>query len=119
MGEVMIGSILMFIPEEAYLPMLAIAGILMIVGLRRLAMGLGAAIVALALIGPFVDSLIANLPPWLLALLMLGLVLFLFRVIFGRRVVDVLFSLLLRDLLLAPFRFMRSILHTFGPGPRA
>lgn len=114
----MVSTLLMFVPQEAYLPLLVLAGLLMIIGLRRIAMGILGTVLALAMFGPFIDALIDSLPPGLFALLMLALVLSLFRLIFGRRVVENVISFLLYDLLLAPFRFLRWLLRGFGPGRR-
>jgi len=114
----MFTTLLMLIPQEAYLPMLVLAGLLMVVGLRHIALGIVGTVLALAMFGPFIDALIDSLPPWLFALLMLAFVLTIFRLMFGRRVVENVISFLLYDLLMAPFRFLRWLLSGFGPGRR-
>lgn len=114
----MITTLLTLIPQEAYLPMLVLAGLLMIIGLRQIALGIFGLILALAFFGPFIDALVDSLPPWLFALLVLGFVLMLFRLVFGRRVADNVISFLLYDLIMAPFRFIRWLLRGFWPGRR-
>lgn len=90
----------------------------MIMGFRQIAVGLVGGVLALAFLGPFIDALMDSLPPWAFALLMLGFVLSLFRLMFGNRVADQVIGCLLYDLLLAPFRFLRWLLQGFGPGRR-
>lgn len=114
----MVGRLLMFIPEEAYLPLLVLGGILMMIGLRQLALGLIGTVLALALLGPFIDALLDSLPPWLFALVALAMVVSLFRFVFGRRVAENVLSYLLYDLLLSPFRFLRWLIRGFGPNRR-
>lgn len=111
----MFTTLLMFIPEEAYVLALVGAGLLMIIGFRQLALTLFGTILFLALFGPFIDAIVESLPPWLFAILMLCFVISLIRMIFGRGVSDRLISNLLYDLLMAPFRFMRWLLRGFGP----
>jgi len=114
----MFRTFLMFIPQEAYLVALVCAGLLMVLGFRQIATGIIGTIVVLALFGPFIDALVDSLPSWLFALLILGFVLSIFRLIFGRGVTDQLIAFLLYDLLLAPLRFIRWLIRGFGPGGR-
>ena len=111
----MFTALLMFIPEEAYALALVFAGLLMIIGFRRLAMQILGTILFFAFFGPFIDAMIETLPPWLFGLLMLLFVLSLFRMVFGKGVTEHLIAFLLHDLLMAPFRFIRWLLRGFGP----
>jgi len=97
-------AILMFIPEEAYLLVLVAAGILMICGFRSLASGLFVTILLLAILGPFFDALIGNLPPVLLTGLCLLCLMSIFKMIVGPRVAANLTSFILYDIIRAPFR---------------
>lgn len=114
----MISSLLMFVPQEAYLPLLVFGGLLMIIGFRRIALGLVGTVLALAMFGPFIDALVESLPSWLFALLVLGFVLSIFRLVFGARVADNVISFLLYDLIRAPFRIIGWLLRGFGPRRR-
>jgi hypothetical protein len=107
-------TLLMLIPQEAYLPAMVIGALLIIVGARKIGMGIIVGIIALAFLGPFIDALVDILPPWLFALLCLLLVMSLFRLVFGNRVADHVIARLLYDFIRAPFLFMRWLLHGFG-----
>lgn len=107
----MIQRLFILLPEEAYLVALTGAGLLMIVGMRRAAIGIVTGVVFLALFGPFIDALIENLPDWLLVPVMLGGFLCLVSLLFSRRVTDNLIARLLYDLILLPFRLSRGILR--------
>lgn len=110
--------LLAFLPEEAYVLLLVLAGVLMIIGLRQLAIGLILTVLALALFGPIIDAFIGSLPPWAFAILVLLFVVSLFRLVSGRRIADNVISFLLYDLLLAPFRLLGWILRGFAPRRR-
>ncbi len=109
---------LAIIPKETYLPLLVFAGLLMIIGLRRIAVGLFVTVLALAFSRPFIDAMLQSLPPWAFALVMLAFMIGLFRLFFGRRVADTVLGHLLYDLILAPFRFMRWLVGGRRPGQR-
>lgn len=111
----MLQTLLMLIPQEAYLPAMVIGGLLIVVGARKLGIGIIVGVILFALLGPFIDSLVDALPPWLFALLCLFLILSLFRLMFGNRVADHVIARFLYDFLRAPFLFLRWLLRGFGP----
>ncbi|HED00475.1 MAG TPA: hypothetical protein ENN18_08835 [Proteobacteria bacterium] len=102
----MINALFLLLPENAWVLMLILASILMIIGFRKAALGLVGSVCLLALLGPLVDTFMNALPDWLLVLLLFGFVLFLFRLVLGRRVADNVISFLLYDLIRAPFRLV-------------
>lgn len=112
----------LFMPDEALLPMLVIAGILTIMGLKRLAGGLLLFVLVLAfspVFQPFIETLIAALPGWAVVALLVGLGFALLRacvgLIFGKGVSDQMLGTLLADLvrvlILLPFRGFRALLR--------
>ncbi len=114
----------LFVPDEALLPLLVIAGVLTIVGLKRFAGGLVLFVLAIAflpLFQPFIEALIAALPGWAVGTLLVGLGFALLRafvaLIFGRGVSDQMLGTLLADLvrflILLPFRGFRALLRRF------
>lgn len=102
----MFEALLMFMPEEAYALGLVAAGILMICGARRLALGLLFTIILFATLGPFIDAFISNLPPVLFIGLCLACLLMLFKMIVGPRTAAHLASFFIYDLIKAPFRIV-------------
>jgi len=102
--------LLTFLPEECWLLLLQLAGLLIIVGARRTGFRLFGLVCLLAFAAPFLDSLLAALPPEVVNLLILIFPLLLIslvvRLIFGRDVWAQLVGRLLYDLLRAPFRFL-------------
>jgi len=114
----MIQTILMLIPQEAYLPAMVIGAILIIFGARKIGIGIIVGIILFALLGPFIDAIIDMLPGWLLALLCLFFILSLIRLIFGNGAADHLIGRLLYDLIRAPFLFVGWLLRGFGPRNR-
>lgn len=114
----------LFMPDEASLPLLVIAGILTIMGLKRLAGSLALFVLVIAflpLFQPFMEALIAALPGWAVVVLLVGLGFALLRVftalIFGKGVSDQMLGTLLADLvrflILLPFRGFRALLRRF------
>ncbi len=112
----------LFVPDEALLPLLVIAGILTIVGLKRLASGLVLFVLAIAftpVLEPFIEALIAALPGWAVVTILVGLGFALLRVfvalVFGKGVSDQMLGTLLADvvrvLVLLPFRGFRALLR--------
>lgn len=114
----MFQSILMYMPEEAYVLLIVISGLLIMVGLRSLGIKLLGGVVLLALLGPFLDALAAELPPWLLCGIALLGFLSLLRSILGGRVFDYLLGRILYNLLMCPFWFIRWLVGGFRPGSR-
>lgn len=112
----------LFVPDEALLPLLVIAGILTIMGLKRLAGGLVLFVLAIAfspVFQPFIEALIAVLPGWVVVVILIGLGFALLRacvaLIFGTGVSDQMLGTLLADLvrvlILLPFRGFRALLR--------
>ena len=69
------GSLLMFLPDEAFPVLLTLSGMLMIVGLRRLGVALFVATLGMAFAPAFVEPIAALLPGWVLLLVMAVMVL--------------------------------------------
>lgn len=112
----MIQPLLCLFPPETWVCLLALAGILMVIGFRKAAFGLAVSVLLIAMLSPFIDSLIYELPPWILAVLMFLCGISLLRLILGRRVADHIIGRLLYDLIRMPFRFIGWIFR--GPGRR-
>ena len=106
----MIQSLLMLIPTEAYLPLMVIAGLMMIIGMRKIAMTIITSVLAMAILGPFIDALINSLPYWAVFLLMMAFFLSLFRLLLGGRIFDHVMALIVYDLIRAPFRLLLWLL---------
>lgn len=116
----------LLLPQEALAPLLALAGILMIVGLKRLA-GTLILFVLLFVLGmaflpafePFIDAIVAQLPDWALVLLVVGFGLAVLRAVaalfLGQRASDHMVGTLAADVvrlvLLLPFRGFRTLLR--------
>lgn len=64
------GALLMFLPDEAIPVLLTIAGMLIIVGLRRLGVALLVSALGMAIAPAFVEPIADLLPGWVLLLLM-------------------------------------------------
>lgn len=105
------------LPEGAYLPLLVFAGILIITGLKRLAFSLMAFVFLSILLPPLITPLLAQLPDWLVWLLLAFLALSLVRFILGPGVWANMVGTLLANLLTAlvvgllrlPVRLVRMI----------
>lgn len=110
-------GLLLIAPPETWVCFLGFAGILMIIGFRKVALGLAGSVLLLALFSPFIDALVDLLPPWILVIMMIFFVISLLRFIFGERVADHLIARLLYDVILMPFRFVGWVFR--GPGRRA
>ena len=91
----------MFLPSEALLPLLVLAGLLWTLSLRRLASSL-IVIVLLGAASPLFEGLFAAMPGWFLALLFGGL-LIAFAGRFLRDVLSNAFGVLLADVIRALF----------------
>jgi hypothetical protein len=100
-----------FLPEEFWLPILVIAGLLVILGFRKLGLGIYGAILLMALLTPFMDSLIAQLSQEIFWILMGVFFFSMLRLILGRRVMENVLSYLIYDLIRAPFRFLAWLLQ--------
>jgi hypothetical protein len=109
----MINALLFLVPEQAWVLVLVVAGILMILGFHKMAWTLVGSIILLALLSPFIDALIDVLPLWLITILIVIFSISFFRLIFGRRIADNVISYLIYDLIRAPFRFIFWLLR--GP----
>jgi hypothetical protein len=102
----MMQALLFLLPREFWVLLLMAAGIMMMIGFRKAALGIVGSVVLLALLSPFIDSLIDALPTWILIILMIFFAMSLLRFVFGRGVADHLISHLLYDVILMPFRFI-------------
>lgn len=114
----MLQSLLMFIPPEVYLPLLVLAGIMMIVGMRRIATTIIISVLAMAMFGPFIEAAVDSLPSWALIILMIAVSLSLIRVLIGRQIFAHVASFLIYDLIRAPFRLLFWLLGAVIPRRR-
>lgn len=110
------------LPEETWPLLLVVAGLLVMVGARRLGLGLLSLVVLLALAGPFLEALISmgleSLTPSQQYLVFLagGLLfcLMLVRLLLGRAVYAQVMGHLIYDLLRLPFRLLGRLLRRGG-----
>jgi hypothetical protein len=114
----MLSRLIFFIPEEAYLLVLVVAGVMMICGFRKAAFGVFSIVLFFAFLGPFFDSLIDGLPSWVFALLLFFVVISLLRMILGNGVLDHLVAMILFGFIRMPFRVLGWILRGFVPKRR-
>lgn len=114
----MLNVLLMFIPEEAYLAVIIVAGLLIIIGLRTAGFSLVLGIIAILLLGPIVEGLLCILPSWILLILIIVLFITMFRAIVGRGIYDNFMARLLYDLFRLPFRFLGWLLRGLTPRGR-
>jgi hypothetical protein len=105
-------TLLCLVPQEAWLPLMVLAGILVIVGFKSIGGKIFVGIILLALLAPFAEGLIEALPTPLLLLLLIALPFIFFRMIFGRRVTENILSAFLWTLIKAPFRFLGWLLRS-------
>lgn len=114
-------SLFLFMPD-ATLPILLVgAGLLLILGLRRLAGAVFGLVLAMAILPPFLTAFLDTLPLWLLALLGIGFVLSMLRAIaallIGSNATDHMIGALAADAVkaffFAPFRLIRHVFRLF------
>ncbi len=112
----------LLVPEELLVHVLVLAGILTILGLKRLASGLILFVISMAFLPvfePFIEAIVAMLPDWALILVLVVVGLALLRVVaglfLGQRASDQMVGTLAADvvrfLLLLPFRGFRALLR--------
>lgn len=91
----------LFLPDEALLLVMMAAGLLLMLGFRRVAGGLLATALLLPLLSPFVEALMSGLPAWvsLVILVVLGLTIFraLASLFLGRRAAAHMVGILAAD----------------------
>jgi hypothetical protein len=109
--------LILLVPQEAWLPLMVIGGLLIIIGFRRAGLGIIGTICMLALFVPFFDALVYALPEELFWPLMIVCSFMVIRAIFGRRVMDNLLSYLLWEIIRAPFRFLGWFFRGMGRRP--
>jgi hypothetical protein len=112
-------NLIPFIPQEFVVFMIIGAGLALIVGARRIAMGLLGTAMAIIFLPVLLAPLFDALPGWLLVGLLvlfgLGMVRGLFELVIGRHSTDHMVGILaadvVRSMLLAPFRMVRWIVR--------
>ena len=114
----MLQALLMFIPPEAYLTLLVVAGIMMVIGMQKIASTIIVSVLAMAMFGPFIEAIIDSLPSWALILVMVAVALSLIRLVMGRRIFEHVASRFVYDLIRAPFRIIRWLLGAIIPRRR-
>ena len=111
----MLRFLLTILPENYWIIIIVFAAIGLMVGIisKQAAFGVMGTIVLLALAMPFVDALLGSLDLWLLMLIMIVfgfmLIRWTFNLLFGQRTTDHLAALILHDIILLPFRFIRYL----------
>ena len=68
-------SVLTLLPDEALPLIIMVAGLMMVIGFRRIGLSLLSLALLTPILAPFVEALIAELPPWvsLVILILVGL----------------------------------------------
>ena len=118
-------NLILFVPPEFAVLLIAGAGVALIFGARALAGTLFALGLALVLLPVLLAPLFDALPTWLLIALLvffgLGLLRALFNLLIGTRSTDHMVGILAADTVRAtltlPFRLLARILRSFLPGP--
>jgi hypothetical protein len=111
----MLTFLLTILPENFWIIIMVFAGIGLMLGIisRQAAFGVLGTIVILALAIPFIDALFEDLPLWVLILLMIVFgfmfIRWTFNLFFGKRTTDHFAALILHDIFLLPFRFIRYL----------
>lgn len=120
------GALSLFFPDELLLPLLMVAGICLILGMKRMAGSIVVFVMAMALLPPFITPLVEGLidvmPLWAVILAGGFLCLALFRsaaaLILGRDaandMIGILAADLVKGLLFFPVRVVRFITRFFG-----
>ncbi len=107
-----------FIPDEALVLVLVLAGFLFLLGFRGLASGLLGTVIVWALIGSFVDSLIDSLPTWVVviagAIIMLTLFRWVLTLCFGGQAAGEFIGRVIYDVFLLPFRVVGLFFRMLG-----
>lgn len=112
----------LLVSQEALLPLLVLAGILTMIGLKRLASGLILFVLGMAFLPmfePFIEAIVEVLPDWAVILIIVGFGLVLLRALaalfLGANAADQMAGTLAADLvrffLLLPFRGFRTLLR--------
>ena len=120
------GALSLFFPNELLLPLLMVAGVFLILGLKRMAGSIVVFVMAMAFLPPFiaplVESLIDAMPLWAVILVGGLFCLALFRsaaaLILGRDaandMIGILAADLIKGLLFFPVRVVRFMTRFFG-----
>lgn len=120
------GALSLFFPDELLLPLLMVAGICLILGMKRMAGSIVVFVMAMALLPPFITPLVEGLidvmPLWAVILAGGFLCLALFReaasLILGRDaandMIGILAADLVKGLLFFPVRVVRFMTRFFG-----
>ncbi len=117
-----------FLPDQAFALVLVLAGVAFMLGFRRFAGGLVVTVLAIALLGPFVESAFSQLPAWISLIVLLLFALAILRSlmagvlgeratghVIGELAISVIKGLL--RLLLLPFRFLWWVVEGLGRRP--
>jgi hypothetical protein len=104
-------GILWAIVPDAALPLLfLLAGLMLVLGFRRMALGLLLSLILMALLSPLIESLFSALPLWISTLLLIVIGFWLLRgvvsLILGARATDHVVGILAADVIRMIFRMM-------------
>ena len=114
----MLGTLLMFIPEEAYILMLLLGAVMVMFGFRKSGLGLFGMVLALACLGPVFDVFISLLPDWALLLMLVFLAIGLLKLILGKEMFGFLAGSILFALIKAPFQIVGRMVRFVIRSPR-
>jgi hypothetical protein len=102
----MITFLLSFLTPDMMVVAITLAGILMILGFRGIALSIVGGVFFLLLFGPLIGDIIEQLPSGVLIVLMIISCVSILRLILGPRIADHVTANLLTDLIRAPFRLL-------------
>ncbi|WP_419656055.1 uncharacterized protein Dvar_51580 [Desulfosarcina variabilis str. Montpellier] len=107
----MLGTLLMFIPEEAYILFLLLGAVMVMCGFRKSGLGLIGMVLTLSCLEPVFDVFINLLPDWALLLMLVFFAISLLKLILGKEVFGFLAGSILFALLKAPFQIAGRIVR--------
>jgi len=116
----------LLIPEAAYTLIIVVAGLLIMVGLKRTGFSLIGFVLLASLLPPFLDPLLAELPDWVIWVIIAFVALSLLKLLLGRGIWNNMWGTLLGNLLTAlvlgllriPFRLVRALFRFGSPASR-
>lgn len=113
----MITFLLSFLTPDMMVVAITLAGILMILGFKGIALSIVGGVFFILLFGPLIGDIIDQLPAGVLIALMLVSCASILRLILGPRIADHVTANLLTDLIRAPFRFIGWLLRGIARRP--
>jgi len=102
----MTNPLLLIFSPETWMCLLVLAGIFMVIGLREIAIRIVGCVILMALLYPFIQSLLCVIPMWSIFILMFFFIISIFRFLFGSRVADFVIGRIMYDLIVLPFHMI-------------